>query len=133
MSSSPARASVLTSHMRSAGSADNVHTIHNHERTFTPTPLANQNKPSTPKLGQDRTRNNSSTQKPEFSSTPPPLPRKQSQVETPVASVSDPNGGYAQVKMRKHSHKGMVRLLYNDCYEVTLAAIKLRACLHHLL
>jgi len=108
MSSSPARASLLASNMRSAGSADNVHSmIANQDRAYIPTPLANQNRPHTPTpTRSDRSRNLSANQKSsgEASSTPPPLPRKQSQVD----NLNDPaNGGYAQVRMRKHSHKGV--------------------------
>ena len=42
-------------------------------------------------------------------STPPPLPRKQSQVESPdTAMYMAPHS----VKMRHHSHKGMVCIVY---------------------
>lgn len=112
MSSSPARASLLANNMRSAGSADNVNSlIANQDRAYTPTPLANQDRPHTPTpTRNDRTRNLSATQKPagESSSTPPPLPRKQSQVDSPQTLNDPANGGYAQVRLRKHSHKGLV-------------------------
>lgn len=43
----------------------------------------------------------------ETSSGPPPLPRKQSQVDTTDSTYMSPHS----VRMRKHSHKGLVSLL----------------------